>query len=104
MLLPEVSTHELPLLVVDPAEAGPPIWLPQPARAVAMTAAVSGIRVRLDTVTFTIYLLLTRRCSRQRLASRSSSRTVVAQRRSELFSAGGSSFPAHIGAVPVSRP
>jgi hypothetical protein len=38
-LLPEVSTQEVALLAVEPADAGSAIWLPHPARTVAVAAA-----------------------------------------------------------------
>jgi hypothetical protein len=50
-LLPDVLTHEVPLLAVVPADAGSAIWLPQPARSVALAAAARGRNARLVTET-----------------------------------------------------
>ena len=69
MLLPEVSTQEVPLLAVEPADAGSAIWLPQPARTVAMAAAARGRKARLVTETLMCTCFSLRRCAGQRLAS-----------------------------------
>jgi hypothetical protein len=69
-LLPEVSTQELPLLVVDLAEAGSAIWLPQPARAVTRAAAARGMNARLVTETFMFTCFSLRAALRQRLVSK----------------------------------
>jgi hypothetical protein len=68
-LLPDVSTQDLPLLAVDPADAGSAIWLPQPARTVAMAAAAKGRKARLVTETLICTCFSLRRCAGQRLAS-----------------------------------
>jgi hypothetical protein len=69
-LLPDVSTQELPLLAVELAEAGSEIWLPQPARAVAIAAAARGIKARLVTETLMFTCFSLRAASRQLLVSR----------------------------------
>jgi hypothetical protein len=84
-LLPVVSTQELLALAVELAEAGSDIWLPQPARAVAIAAAVRGIKARLVTATLMITCFSLRAASRQRLVSRIMTGTREAQSRSELF-------------------
>jgi hypothetical protein len=84
-LLPDVSTQELPLLAVGLAEAGSEIWLPQPARAVAIAAAARGIKARLVTETLMFTCFSLRAASRQLLVSRVLSGPPGAQSRSELF-------------------
>jgi hypothetical protein len=85
MLLPEVSTQELPPLLVELAEAGSEIWLPQPARAVTMAAAAKGMKARLVTETFMFTCFSLRVALRQRLVSGVLVADPQAQSRSELF-------------------
>jgi hypothetical protein len=97
-LLPVVSTQELLALAVELAEAGSDIWLPQPARAVAIAAAVRGIKARLVTATLMITCFSLRAASRQRLVSRVLTGPIGLNLGANCFHRHAASFPHHFRA------
>jgi len=96
-LLPDVSTQELPLLAVELADAGSEIWLPQPARAVAIAAAARGIKARFVTETLMFTCFSLRAASRQRLVSRVLTGPLRLNLGANCFNTHDGSFPHDFG-------